>query len=130
MAAYPKVRCASNDAPVLAASITVAGIVIVQPQAGRTLRIVGGWMRSVGNTVGTASTVNFGDTTGTDEVMVGTAANLTNGTILRENSTGMTCTKLNQALPKGAGILFHAVTGTVGTTTSMDYCVYYTVEGG
>jgi hypothetical protein len=128
LAAYPKVRCASGNQ--LAAALTTTGVTIVPPSPNRTLRIVGGWMRALGGTVGTASHVNFGDTSGTDEVMVATAGNMTANLILRENSTGMASTKLGTALTKGDGIRIHGVGGTVGTATSVDYCCYYTVEGG
>jgi len=128
MAAYPRVRCASGNA--LAAAITTAGILIVPGAADRTITVVGGWMRSNGNTVGGATSVNVSDSSSTNEVMVGTAASMTNTTILREGTSGMTCTKLGTALTKGDGLLLKGIDATVTTTTSVDYCVYYTVTGG
>ena len=128
MAAYPKLRCAADN--VLAAGLTTAGTIIVAPSADRTIRVVGGWMRALGGTVATATSVNVSDTSNTNEVMVGTAANMTAGLILREGTTGMTCTKLNLALTKGDGLRIKGIAATVTGATSVDYCVYYTVEGG
>ena len=128
MAAYPKVRCAAGN--VLAAGLDTTGTVIVPGYADRTITVVGGWMRALGGTVTTATSVDIGDTSGTNEVMVGTAANMTANTILREGVTGMTCTKLNTALTKGDGLVIKAIGAAVTVATSVDYCVYYVVEGG
>jgi len=128
MATYPKLRCAAGN--VLAAGLTTAGTIIVRPVADRTITVVGGWMRALGGTVATAASVNVSDTSNTNEVMVGTAANMTAGLILRENSTGMTCTKLNTALTKGDGLRIKGIGATVTAATSVDYCVFYLVEGG
>lgn len=128
MAAYPKVRCAAGNC--LAAALTTAGVLIVPPAKDRTIRVVGGWFRALGGTVATTASVNVSDSSSTNEVMVGTAANMTAGLILREGTTGMTCTKLGTALTKGDGLLIKGLTATVTGATSVDYCVYYTVEGG
>ena len=106
-----------------------AGSTILPPFGGAYI-IVGGWMRALGGTVATAASVNVSDTSNTNEVMVGTAANMTAGLILRENSTGMTCTKLNTALTKGDGLRIKGIGATVTGATSVDYCVFYLVEGG
>lgn len=129
MAAYPKLRCAAGNV-VSASGLTVTGTVIVSPSADRTLRVIGGWMRALVGTVATATSVNISDTSSTNEVMVGTAANMTAGLILREGTTGMTCTKLGTALTKGDGLLIKGIGATVTGATSVDYCVFYTVEGG
>jgi hypothetical protein len=129
MAAYPKLRCAAGNV-VSATGLTTAGTLIVPPAADRTIRVVGGWMRALAGTVTTAASVNISDSSSTNEVMVGTAANMTAGLILREGTTGMTCTKLGTALTKGDGLLIKGVGATVTVATSVDYCVYYTVEGG
>ena len=129
MAAYPKLRCAAGNV-VSASGLTVTGTVIVSPSADRTLRVIGGWMRALVGTVATATSVNISDTSSTNEVMVGTAANMTASLILREGTTGMTCTKLGTALTKGDGLLIKGIGATVTGATSVDYCVFYTVEGG
>ena len=129
MAAYPKLRCAAGNV-VSATGLTTAGTIIVKPVADRTITVVGGWMRALVGTVATATSVNISDTSNTNEVMVGTAANMTAGLILRENSTGMTCTKLNTALTKGDGLRIKGVGGNVSAATSVDYTVFYVVEGG
>jgi hypothetical protein len=129
MAAYPKLRCAAGSAT-SATELTTTGKIIVPGAADRTIRVVGGWMRAIGGTVATATSVNVSDTSNTNEVMVGTAANMTAGLILREGTTGMTCTKLGTALVKGNGLRIKGIGATVTGATSVDYCVYYTVEGG
>ena len=129
MAAYPKLRCAAGNV-VSATGLTTAGTIIVPGYADRTITVVGGWMRALVGTVATATSVNISDTSNTNEVMVGTAANMTNGLILREGTTGMTCTKLGLALTKGDGLRIKGVGATVTGATSVDYCVYYIVEGG
>lgn len=129
MAAYPKVRCAAGNV-VSATGLTTSGTIIVAPAADRTIRVVGGWMRALVGTVASAASVNVSDSSNTNEVMVGTAANMTAGLILREGTTGMTCTKLGTALTKGDGLRIKGISATVTGATSVDYCVYYTVEGG
>jgi len=129
MAAYPRVRCVSGSVT-SATGLTTAGTLIVHGAADRTLTVVGGWMRAIGGTVATATSVNVADSSATNEVMVGTAANMTANLILREGTTGMTCTKLGTALTKGDGLKIKGVGATVTGATSVDYCVYYTVTGG
>lgn len=129
MAAYPRCRVASGNV-VSATGLTTAGTIIVPPVADRTIRVTGGWMRALVGTVATAASVNISDTSNTNEVMVGTAANMTAGLILREGTAGMTCTKLGTALTKGNGLRIKGIGATVTGATSVDYAVYYTVEGG
>jgi hypothetical protein len=107
----------------------VAGKIIVPPDASRAYIIVGGWMRALGGSAATATSVDIKDTAtvAVVGVAVGVAA-LTQDTVADfDAATNVVWTTYGTALTKGKGLKIMQTTaaGPLATCTSVDYCVKY-----
>ena len=126
---YPRIRCARGS---LSNAEVNAGKIIVKAQSGRTLTVVGGWMRAIGGNAATTTSVDVKDTKSTPVVAVAcTVAGLTQNTILRFGTA--TTAEFNTAtigLTKNKGLqIVKTGAGDLGAgTSSVDYVVYYTVS--
>lgn len=108
-----------------------AGLIIVPVDSARTYAVVGGWLRSAGNTT-ECDTVNINDTTSTNVVCVAvTAASLTNTTVVPLNkSSGVTRTTFGTALAAGKALKIITVGTDESTATGWDYSIDYVAIGG
>lgn len=119
---YPKVRCAMGNATTAQVNATKT---IVKAKAGKTIKVVDGWLRALGGNAATATSVDIEDTTATTAAFKIAVGGLTENAVARVGlATHSTNTGIGTALPKGAGIQISA-TGTLATATSVDYCVFY-----
>ena len=125
---YPRIRCARGNATTAQVN---AGKTIVNAVSGRTLTVVGGWMRALGGNAGGTTSVDIKDTKATSPVVAVacTQAGLTQNTILRFGTatTGEFNTS-NTALTKNKGLQIVKTGNDLTTATSVDYVVYYTVS--
>lgn len=120
---HPKVRCAAGQ--VLTANVNTP-TTIVKAQAGKTIKVVDGWLRSIGGNAAGADTVVIEDTGGTDAFTMAVAG-LTQNTVARVGlATHSTNTNVGTALTKGAGLrIAKAGAGALSGSTAVDYCVFY-----
>lgn len=120
---YPKVRCAYGQATTAQVN---AGKVIVKAQAGKTIKVVDGWLRAIGGAAGTATSVDIEDTTTSPNLAFKIAVGgLAENAVARVGlATHSTNTGVGTALGKGKGLQITA-TGTLATATAMDYAVFY-----
>ena len=130
MAHYPKAHCAVGrlTASQISAN-TLKGTVIVPPRSGYAIRILDGWVRAVGSAVGGCTEVIITDTQSTAvTVFSNTAANMTDGLVLRGGATGSAVTELGSTLGNGAGLRIGCTGTTATVTTGLDYFVKYVYE--
>jgi hypothetical protein len=101
-----------------------AGTLVVPPRPDKAYIVVGGWFVSTGSAADVTS-VDVVDQTGTVAVAVA-VGNLTTTTHAPFNAaSGVVWTTYGVALTNGEGIKIHTSTGTLGTTTQLDYCIEY-----
>lgn len=126
MAAYPKVRVAEGQ---LTTAQVNAGTTIVTGRAGTAITVVDGWLRSIGGAAGGATSVDVEDTNSSPVLAFKMAVGgLTQNAVARMGlATHSTNTGVGAALTKGEGLQITA-TGTLATSTHIDYCVFYTLE--
>lgn len=108
-----------------------AGYIIVPADSAFTYAVVGGWLRSAGNTT-ECTTVNINDTTTTNVVCTATAAAaLTNTTVFPlDAAANVTRTTFGTALQAGKALQIITVGTDESTATGWDYSIDYVVVGG
>jgi len=117
-----RLRCACGSATKAEYN---AGKIIVPPNSSRSVILVGGWLRSIGN-VTQATSIDICSTAGTPVVGVSVAAaQLTDGTLAPLLASTSTITTLGTANVKGDGLQILSVGTDESTATACDYCVYY-----
>ena len=130
MAHYPRTRAAVGRLTATEISAnTLAGTVVVPPRAGCAIRILDGWVRAIGSSVGGCTAVIVTDTqTSPVTVFSNTAANMTDGLVLRGGATGSAVTNLGTTLGNGNGIRIGCTGTTATVTTGLDYFIKYVYE--
>lgn len=124
MAYFKKARCAAGKATV---SQVNAGLVIIPPEPGRTVRVVDAHLRAIGGTVTAATSVDLqASTTGT-VILTGTPGNMTVAAgIVRAGATGMAVDAgWNTDLPVSEGVKLTKVGSDITTATHIEYVVTY-----
>lgn len=127
---YPRVRCAAGQLTANQVNGVDSGNIIVRGESGRTLTVVGGWMRAIGGAAGACTSVDVKNTAGTPVVAVAcTQGGLTENTIVRFGTptTGEFNTA-NTTMGKGKGLQIAKTGSAMTTATAIDYCVLYTVS--
>jgi hypothetical protein len=123
-----RLRCATGNADVTA---LVAGKIIVPPDSSHSIIVTGGWMRALGGSAATATSIDIKDTTTVPVVNVAVGVgSLTQDTVANFNATSdVTRTTYGVANTKGKGLKIMQTTaaGPIATCTSVDYCVMYLV---
>jgi len=129
MAASPRLRCAQGNLSIAEVNAnTRAGTVIVPPSGGRTITVVDGWLRSIGADPGGNTAFIVTDTAASPVTVLSvTRATLNSNVVARAGITNFTATNLGTALTGGCGLRIGCTVGDVTTSTSLDYCILYTV---
>ena len=126
MAAQPRVRCCQGNATIAELNYgTHTGVSIVPPTS-RTITVIDGWLRSVGSDPGVNTAFAVTDDAGVVAFSV-TRATLNSNALVRVGASGMTSTNVGTALTGGSGLKVCATVANVTTSTSLDYCIYYTI---
>ena len=126
MAYFPRARVAAGKATIASVN-AAAGLMVIPPEPGRTVRVVDAHLRAIGGTVGTATSIDLqASTTGT-VIVLGTPANMTVAAgILRVGATGMDAgAGFNADLPHGEGVKLITVGTDATTVTHIEYSVTY-----
>jgi hypothetical protein len=106
------------------------GKVILGGEPGRTITVHDGWLRALGGNAGTATTVDISDTAGTPVVVFKMArGGLTENAVARIGlATHYTGTTVGTPLTPGKGLRIDDAGAVLDTCTSVDYCLFYTVQ--
>lgn len=121
-----RLRCAVGNATTGEVN---AGHVIVPAAAGRTLCVVGGWLRALGGAAGTCTSVDIKDTNSSAVVAIAFAqASLTQDTVLKMGDAGTTLTTVGTALTANEGLQIETTGTAMDTATSVDYAIEYVVS--
>ena len=122
MSEYKSLRVAyGNDDP---ADID-DGVVAIPAAADRKFTVVDVWMRATGSMV-TATSVDVTDGTTIFASFEDTA--LTNAALVRIGAANTAATNLGTAAIANTAISVGTVGSDIGTTTALEWCVFYTVE--
>jgi hypothetical protein len=129
MAAMPRVRCAQGNLSIdQVNAASRAGTIIVPDSGGRTITVVDGWMRSIGADPGGCTAIILTDNAASPTtVMSTTRATFNSNAIVRAGASGCTSTNVGTALTGGEGLRIGCTVGNLTTSTSLDYCIYYTI---
>ena len=122
MSEYKSLRVAyGNDDP---ADID-DGVVAIAAAADRKFTVVDVWMRATGS-MDTATSVDVTDGTTIFASFEDTA--LTNAALVRIGAANTAATNLGTAAIANTAISVGTVGSDIGTTTALEWCVFYTVE--
>jgi hypothetical protein len=107
-----------------------AGKVILGPEPGRTITVHDGWLRAIGGAAATATSVDISDTADTPVVVFKMAVGgLTQNNVARIGlATHYSATTIGSPLTPGKGLRIDDAGGVLAGPTSIDYCIFYTVE--
>jgi len=100
------------------------GQVIVPAIAGRSIVVVGGWLRALGGNASGATSVDIASTGGSPVTAAAVpVASLTSGTVAAISAG--TATNMGAALEAGRGLQITKTGASLATATSVDYCIEY-----
>ena len=120
-----RMRCARGS---LSLAQVKAATVIVGPEPGRRITVHDGWLRAIGGNAATATAVVVEDTAGTDAFAMAVAGLAENVVARVGVATHYTGTTIGSPLGVGAGLRIDDSGTALAGPTSVDYCIFYTVE--
>ena len=129
--AFPRARVACGKAAI-ALPNAAAGTTIIPGESNRSIRVTDFWLRAIGGTVGTATSIDLQSAGTAVSIGVGTAANLTVAAgAVRAGATGMAIgAGFNADLPHGEGVRLITVGSDATTVTHIEYCRHLRADVG
>lgn len=124
---HPKVRIAQGQ---LTTAQVNSGTVVVTAQAGKTIKVVDFWLRAIGGSAATATSVDITDTNSSPVTACSWAVGaITQNTVARAGAASVTATNLGTSLTKGKGLQIGRTVNPLTTCTDgVDYVVLYKVD--